>query len=72
MTVGLLESLSLHRAAFVAAMAALVVEFSWRYLASWHVSGGALAAGAAAGVLLTVPPLMTMLSRSGRVLATAL
>jgi len=72
MMVGLLESLSLHRAALVAALAALAVEISWHYFVPWHVSGGALAAGATVGVLLTLPPLITLLSRSGRVLATTL
>jgi hypothetical protein len=72
MTVGLLESLSLQRAALIAVLAALVTEVSWHYYAPWHVPGGALAAGAAVGVLLTLPPLITLLSRSGRVLATTL
>lgn len=69
---GLLESLGRRRAAVIAAVAALGVEFAWTWLVSWQVSGGALAAGALAGVLLTLPPLVALLSRSGRVLATTL
>jgi hypothetical protein len=70
--VGLLESLALQRAAFIAAIAALVAELSWRYVVHTQVSGAALAVGAAVGVLLATPPLVARLARSGRVLATML
>jgi hypothetical protein len=70
--IGLLESFALHRAALIAAAAALAAEFSWLYLVDVHVPGGALAVGATVGVLLTLPPLLLRLARSGRVLATTL
>ncbi|HYB28980.1 MAG TPA: hypothetical protein VEF89_20375 [Solirubrobacteraceae bacterium] len=72
MMLSLLESLSLPRGALVAVAAALAAEFACRYLAPWHLAGGALAVGAAVGVLLTLPALIALLSRSGRVLATTL
>ena len=72
MMLSLLESLSLPRGALVAMAAALAAEFAYRYLIPWHAAGGALAIGAAVGVLLTLPTLITLLSRSGRVLATTL
>jgi hypothetical protein len=72
MMLSLLESLSLQRVALVAIVAALAAELACRYLAVWHVAGGALAVGAAVGVVLTVPALIALLSRSGRVLATTL
>ena len=70
--VGLLESLGRGRAALIACSAALATELSWPHLVGWHVAGGALAVGATVGILLTVPPLLVLLSRSGRVLATTL
>ncbi len=70
--VGLLESLGRGRAALIATSVALGVELAWPYLVPWRISGGALAGGAVAGLLLTLPPLIALLSRSGRVLATTL
>ena len=67
-----LESLGRGRAALIACSAALATELSWPHLVGWHVAGGALAVGATVGILLTVPPLLVLLSRSGRVLATTL
>ena len=72
MLVGLLESLGRRRPALLACAAALIVELGWPHLVGWHAAGGALAAGAMVGVLLTIPPLLVLLSRSGRVLATTL
>jgi hypothetical protein len=72
MLLSLLESLSLQPGALVAIAAALAAEFACRYLGPWHVAGGALTVGAMFGVLLTLPPLIALLSRSGRVLATTL
>lgn len=72
MMLSLFESLSLQRGALVAIAAALAAEFACRYFVQWHVAGGALAVGAAVGVLLTLPALIALLSRSGRVLATTL
>jgi hypothetical protein len=70
--IGLLESFALQRAALIAAAAALATEFSCHYLVHSQVPGGALAVGATVGVLLTLPPLVARLARSGRVLATTL
>jgi hypothetical protein len=70
--IGMLESFALQRAGLIAAAAALGAEFSWPYLVHSHVPGAALAVGAAVGVLLTLPPLISRLARSGRVLATML
>ncbi|MBV9805732.1 MAG: hypothetical protein JO286_01050 [Solirubrobacterales bacterium] len=70
--VGLLESLGRGRAAVIACSAALAVELAWPRIVGAHVAGGALAAGAIVGIVLTVPPLLVLLSRSGRVLATTL
>jgi hypothetical protein len=70
--VGLLESLSRQRAALIAMAAALGVELSCRHLAALPVPGCALIAGAMTGLLVTLPPLMLLLARSGRVLATTL
>ncbi|MBV9335317.1 MAG: hypothetical protein JO243_05420 [Solirubrobacterales bacterium] len=70
--VGLLESLGRRRAALLACSAALAVELAWPRLVGTHVAGGALAAGAIVGIALTIPPLLVLLSRSGRVLATTL
>ncbi|MFL5864069.1 MAG: hypothetical protein ACJ780_25410 [Solirubrobacteraceae bacterium] len=70
--VSLLESLGRARAALVAAAAALAAEFVWPHVVTWHVAGAPLAVGAAVGLLLTLPPLVALLSRAGRVLATTL
>ena len=71
--VGLLESLGRRRAALIAALGALAVELAWPHQRALpHLARGALVAGASAGILLTIPPLLLLLSRSGRVLATAL
>ena len=69
---GLLESFALQRAALIAALAALAAELAWRYMVHAQVAGAALAVGAAVGVLLSLPPLVGRLARSGRVLATML
>jgi hypothetical protein len=68
--VGMLESFALQRAALIAAAAAVAVELAWPHLSHSHVPGAGLAVGAAVGVLLSLPPLMGRLARSGRVLAT--
>jgi hypothetical protein len=70
--IGMLESFSLQRAGFIAAAAAVAAEFACRFLVHSHVPGAALAVGAAVGVMLTLPPLISRLARSGRVLATML
>lgn len=70
--IGLLETLSLQRAALIAVTAAVGAELAWRSTVHWHVSGGALIAGAAVGVILTLVPILALLARSGRVLATTL
>jgi hypothetical protein len=72
MMLSLLESLSLYGAAVMAVVGALAAEIAWRTTVPGHFAGGALAVGGAVGVLLTLPPLVALLSRSGRVLATAL
>ena len=70
--VGMLESFALQRAALIAAGAALAVELAYPHLIHSHAPGAGLAVGAAVGVLLTLPPLIGRLARSGRVLATML
>lgn len=69
---GLLESFALPSAALLAITAALAAELAWRYMVHSQVAGAALAIGAAVGVLLSLPPLVGRLARSGRVLATML
>ena len=69
---GLLESFALQRAALIAAAAALGAELSWHYVVHSQAAGAALAIGAAVGVLISLPPLVARLARSGRVLATTL
>ena len=69
--VGLLESLGHQRPALIAMAAALSVEFAWPHFVA-PVPGCALVAGAVTGFLVTLPPLMVLLARSGRVLATTL
>jgi hypothetical protein len=68
----LLESLGRRRAALIAASAALAVELLWPYVVTSRVSGGPLIGGAIVGLLLALPPLIALLLRSGRVLATTL
>jgi hypothetical protein len=70
--VGLLESLGRRGAALIAVGAALAVELAWPHLVPGHTAGAALAAGALVGIVLTIPPLVVLLCRSGRVLATTL
>ena len=70
--IGLLETLSLQRSALVAAVAAVGAELAWRSMVHWPISGAALIVGAAVGVLLTLVPVVALLARSGRVLATTL
>jgi len=72
MLVGLLESLGRGRAGLIACSAALAVELVWPQVVGAHVAGGALAAGAIVGIALTIPTLLLLLARSGRVLATTL
>jgi hypothetical protein len=68
MILSLLESLSLRRVALLAVAAALAAEYACRDLVRWP--GGALSIGAAVCVLLSLPALVALLSRSGRLLAT--
>jgi hypothetical protein len=72
MLIGMLEAFSLQTPALIAAGAALATELAWNDLVHAHASGAALAVGATVGVILTLPPLMVRLIRSGRVLATTL
>jgi len=70
--IGLLETLSLRRSALIAAVAAVAAELAWRSTVHWPISGAALIAGATVGVALTLVPVVALLARSGRVLATTL
>jgi len=70
--VGLLEAFSLYRAALIATAAALAIELIWRSAMHPTIPGGALVAGAAVGVMLSLPVLLLRLARSGGVLATTL
>ena len=72
LSLGLLESFALQGAALIAVSAGLAAELGCRYLTDSHVAGAALAIGAGVGVLLALPPLVSRLARSGRVLATTL
>jgi hypothetical protein len=72
MLIGILEAFSLQRSALVAAGAALAVELIWRFEVHLYAPGLALAAGATAGILFTLPPLLVRLAQSGRTLATTL
>lgn len=72
MLIGLLESFALQWAALLAAAAALATELAFVSLSLTHAPGGALAAGATVGVLVTLPVLLVRLARSGRVLATTM
>jgi len=70
--VGLLEAFSLCRAALIATATGLATELAWRSAVHPTVPGGALAAGAAVAVMLSLPVLLIRLARSGGVLATTL
>jgi hypothetical protein len=70
--IGLLEALTLQRAALVSAAVALAVELAWHNAVKSSSPGAALAIGAAAGVVVSLPLLLARLMRSGRVLATTL
>jgi hypothetical protein len=74
MLVSLLESLAFVRWALIAAIAAVSTELvlSNLVLARGSVPGAALIAGAGVGVLVALPPLLLLLLRPGRVLATNL
>ena len=74
MLVSLLESLAFVRWALIAAVAAVGTELvlSNLVLARGSVPGAALIAGAGVGVLVALPPLLLLLLRPGRVLATNL
>jgi len=72
MMVALLESLGRQAAALVAMAAALGAEFLWPHVIHLPIAGGGLIAGTVMGIIFTVPPLIVLLSRSGRLLATTL
>jgi hypothetical protein len=72
MLVSLLETLGHQRAALTAMAFALGAEFAWPHLVHARVPGGGLIAGASIGVMLTLPLVAALLSRSGRLLATTL
>lgn len=70
--IGLLEALTLQWAALLSAAVALGAELAWHNLVNSSTPGAALAIGAAAGVVVSLPLLLARLMRSGRVLATTL
>ena len=74
MLVNMLESLALVRWALFAALAGVATELSCSEVLLVHppVPGMALIAGAGVGILLSLPPLLKLLLRPGRVLATNL
>lgn len=74
MLVNLLESMAYARWAFFAALASVATELalSKLVLASAAVPGTALIAGALVGIVVALPPLLRLLLRPGRVLATSL
>jgi len=74
MLVSLLESLAYVRSALFAAVAAVAVELTMSQLlvANDPVPGAALIAGSVVGIVLALPPLIRLLLRPGRVLATSL
>ena len=74
MLVSLLESLSFVRWAFLAAVVGVAIELMVNGLLVRHaaVPGTALIAGASVGILVALPPLILLLLRPGRVLATSL
>lgn len=70
--IGLLEALTLQWAALLSAAVALTTELAWHNVVHSSTPGAALAIGAAAGVVVSLPLLLVRLMRSGRVLATTL
>jgi len=73
--VTLLESFAYVRVAVIAAVASVVTEVTVSesgFVSAQHVPGAALIAGATVGILIALPPLVRLLSRPGRVLATSL
>ncbi len=72
--VNMLESLAYARWALLAAAASVTTELLMSDLvfARTPVPGGALIAGALVGVIVALPPLIRLLVRPGRVLATSL
>jgi hypothetical protein len=74
MLVNLLESLAYARWAFFAALASVATELalSKLVLVSAAAPGTALIAGALVGMVVALPPLLKLLLRPGRVLATSL
>ncbi len=74
MLVNLLESLAFARWAFLAALASVATELvlSKVVLAQTAIPGTALIAGTLVGIIVALPPLLRLLLRPGRVLATSL
>jgi len=74
MLVNLLESLAFARWAFLAALASVTTELILSKLVLAHsaLPGTALIAGTLVGIVVALPPLLRLLMRPGRVLATSL
>jgi hypothetical protein len=74
MLVNLLESLAFARWAFTAALASVATEVVLSRLVLDHgaMPGTALIAGTVVGIVVALPPLLKLLTRPGRVLATNL
>jgi hypothetical protein len=74
MLVNLLESLAYARWAFFAALASVATELVLSRLVLTHgaAPGTALIAGTIVGMVVALPPLLRLLMRPGRVLATSL
>ena len=74
MLINLLESLAYVHWALLAAVAAVATELLVGSFLVTHTSipGAALIAGASVGILVALPPLLRLLIRPGRVLATSL
>ncbi len=74
MLVSLLESLAFVRWALLATLAGVAIELtlSELLLAGGPVPGTALIAGSVVGIVVALPPLIRLLLRPGRVLATSL
>jgi hypothetical protein len=74
MLVNLLESLAYARLAFFAALASVTTELVLSRIVLTHGAppGTALIAGALMGIVVALPPLLRLLLRPGRVLATSL
>jgi hypothetical protein len=72
--VNVLESLAYARWALFAAGASVATELTLSNVALVHapVPGAALIAGTLVGILVALPPLLMLLMRPGRVLATSL